>query len=165
MFNSLCVFNGGPPGGGTVEPPDPTRYDGTTALAALAAWWVAQSGLKALVSDGRLHHAEAPETTDEPYATCLLVAETERDGRTTDGLILDSLVQISVHAETDAQAVDIVQAVRQAVKTARLSVRGRAVQHVLAGGQTTGLGEGLGLDGRDCWVATLDVEIAHWIDD
>jgi len=161
-FNSPLGFNAPPPSG--PEPPEPVLYDGGSVLEALSAWWADQTDLRALVSDGLVWHAEAPETTAEPYATYLLAAETERDGRTTDGAILDSLVQISIHAETDAQAVAIRKAVRKAVLNARLSVDGEPVQHVLPGGQTTGLGEGLGLGGRDCWVATFDLEIAHSID-
>ena len=178
MFGSLWSFNSPRPFNAPPEappdPPEPVVYDGATALEALQAWWTDQAELKDLFvrpdqdqdpNAGRLWHLEAPETTAEPYATVLLAAETERDGRTTGYAILDALVQITIHAETDEQAVAIRRAVRRAVRSAPLAVDGNPVLYVLPGGQTTGLGEGLGLGGRDCWVATLDVEIAHLIDD
>lgn len=125
----------------------------------MQSWWASRADLRALVADGRLHHVEAPEDTPLPYLTFFLVAEPEREGRTTAYYHLDSAIQISAHAATDDAAAALRDAVRDGLQSAPLSVGGDRVWYCLPGSQQLGIGDGRGPNGSDCWMATVDVAI------
>lgn len=158
--------------GAWAPPPAPAAFDGPDLPTAFRAWWKAQAALQSLLEpfpfeDGPavvLWHLEAPEGQAAPYAVYFLASEAEDGQRTTAFAVQTAVIQVNVHAETDAQARAIRRAIRRAVLNAPLSIDGRTVRYVLPGGQATRVGEGFLPGGRDSWVATLEVEIQHEID-
>lgn len=142
-----------------LEPFDPTVYGGPTTAAALQSWWAARADLQALTSDGRLWRDEDAEGSELPYVTFAVDSESEREGRTTGYAHLDSLVRIAVHAGTDAEAESIRRSIRSAAKAARFSIDGVPTWYGLPGDQSLALGEGFGPDGRDLWIAAVDLLI------
>jgi hypothetical protein len=132
--------------------------DGIDVLSALQAWWQSRADLRALTADGQLHHFEAPENTELPYATFFLVSD-PAETQTTGFALYRAAVQVNLHAITDAAAVSLGKAFRQAVRLAPLSVDGSAVLHVLPDGNGLEEGEGLGPNGQDCWIATEMLDI------
>jgi hypothetical protein len=126
---------------------------------AIAAWWAARADLRAMTSDGRLWHAEAPEGVGLPYATYDVTAQPERPGRTTGYYLLDAEATFAAHAATDAQASAIRRAIRDAIDEAVLTVEGGPSWACRPGDQWVGIANGLGPEGSDCWRATVNVSI------
>ena len=72
-------------------------------VSALQGWWLNQTSLQSLTSDGKLHHLQAPESTLLPYATYFKVSEVVEQWTTAYGQ-RRSTVQFNLHAQTDVQA-------------------------------------------------------------
>lgn len=138
-------------------------YEGDDVQGALMAWWADQTAIKATLGSPLLWHVEAPEGVRLPYVTYFLIAEPDLPGRTTSFYHLDALVQINAHAETDAAAADIRDAIRAAIEGAPLVIGGNPAWHVLPGDEFTAIGEGRGADGADCWVSGVEVSIPHQV--
>jgi hypothetical protein len=136
----------------------PTFFDGFDLLAALQAWWQGQPGMQALTSDGRLWHVEAPEDIRLPYATFFLVSDVAEIWTTAYDWQRCS-VQLNFHAPRVADARSMAKAFRVAVKGAPLTIDGSPVAHVLPDGETLEIGEGLGNDGQDCWIAAQVLDV------
>lgn len=133
-------------------------FQGTHILSAVLAWWDGTPAMSPLVSDGQLHHLSAPEGVQLPYATFFLVADPV-ESNTTGFQLKRSAVQINLHAATDLEAATIGLAVRDALTMAPLMVGDQTTAHVLPDGDGLEVGEGLGPDGRDCWIATETFDI------
>lgn len=134
-------------------------YDGIDPISAVQAWWQATPAVSSLFGDPKLWHRERAEGESYPYATVFLVADAPEIW-TTAYPFRRSSVQLNVHAATDEQALRLALAIRQALATPpfgtlaqSLSINGQAVAHVLPDGDGIDVGEGLGPDGRDCWIA------------
>jgi hypothetical protein len=132
-------------------------FDAADIQTAIQSWWKTRTDLAALLSDGRLHHVEAPEETELPYLTFFLVSLAEKD-RTTAYYFADCTIQFSAHATTDLDAALLRNAIRAAVLNVPLAIDGNPVWYVLPGSEQLMEGEGRGPNGQDCWIATVDVE-------
>lgn len=115
--------------------------------------------MQALTSDGKLWHRTAAEDTQLPYATVFLVSEVDETWTTSYAFDRASM-QINVHAATDAAARAAAIAIRAAFHGVPLVIAGVNVAHVLPDTHGIEIGEGLGPNGRDCWVAIEVFDIA-----
>lgn len=134
-------------------------------ISAVQAWWLTQTGLQQLVTGGALWHLEAPEDAAvEPYATFFLVSMAPRDW-TTGYAIWQAVIQINIHHSLPASAAYLAQAFADALNSIRVTelpqifVQGTQAMSVFPESFGIELGEGLGTQGRDCWVAHFTVSL------
>lgn len=134
-------------------------------LQAVQVWWSGQTSLKSLVAGGKLWHLEAPEGANvEPYVTFFRVAEVPVTW-TTGYAYRETTIQVNVHGATAISAETIAWNIAKTMSTlggtggAQLTIRGQSAIHVLPSSFNTILGEGLGLNGRDCWICSFEVNI------
>lgn len=132
---------------------------------AISAWWANQSSLQAQVTNGKLWHKTAPEDACvEPYLTFFLVSTTSIS-QTTSYSYYESVVQFNIHhylpglAQTISQNLAAAMDSRRAGGGAILFIQGNQAIHVLPDDFGLDEGEGLGLNGRDCWIAHFTVTI------
>ena len=130
----------------------------TGAIEAIQAWWVEQESLIAQFSDQILWLDQAPDGTALPYAVLLQVAE-PITGQTTAYQLADGTYQISCMASTASQAIGLARQVRNAFNRAPLPLQDDQALHCLGGEIRVTKGEGLGIDGVDCWVAYTELDI------
>jgi hypothetical protein len=122
--------------------------------------------LPELLSDGRLHHLQAPQGVKLPYVTYFKVADPVETFTTAYGY-RRALVQFNCHAATDARAQTIADTFCDTMRTlggnagAPLTVYGQRALDVLPHSFTIEIGEGLGDGGNDCWIASFEVEISY----
>lgn len=135
-------------------------YDGTDVLAAFVAWWNGTPAATALTTTGVIWHKEAPEGALLPYATFFLVSDTA-ETQTTGYAQKRAAIQVNLHHNTDAAARAMWIAFRQAVRKAPLTIGGSAVMHCLPDGDGIDIGEGLGPQGQDCWLAFQVLDIPY----
>jgi hypothetical protein len=135
------------------------------AIQALQVWWSGQPALTALVTGGKLWHLEAGENGDvEPYLTYFKVSELVTTF-TTGYAYYTTTLQINVHHWLPILAEAIAWQIAQALSSlgsaggAVLTIHGTSSIHVLPDSFNTQLGEGLGTQGRDCWLCSFEIEV------
>jgi hypothetical protein len=132
--------------------------------AAIKAWWATRTDLQALVTLGRLNHATAPENASiEPYLTFFLVSTTNV-AATTSFIYWESIVQFNIHHYLPGLAHTLAFTIASALNTlksggAQLFIENTQAIHVLPDDFGLEEGEGLGLNGRDCWICHFTVTI------
>jgi hypothetical protein len=132
-------------------------------LTALSNWWASRPDLQALFSNGKLWHSTAPENASvEPYLTYFLVSETAVTP-TTAFIYWESVVQFNIHHYLPGLARTLAQQLMDALSSlkgdAQLVIQGTPAVHVLPDDVGLVEGEGLGLNGRDCWICHFTVTI------
>ncbi len=135
----------------------------TEIISAIQAWFAATAPVNSLMSTPTLWHKQAPETVLLPYATVFLVSEPVETW-TTGFPMLRSTVQVNLHANLPVTARSIGRAFRSNLKGAGLIIGGSSVMHVLPVGSAVDIGEGLGPNAQDCWVAMETFDIL-WTED
>lgn len=135
------------------------------SLQALQVWWAGQTALQALVTGGKLWHLEAPEDgAIEPYITYFKVSEPVTTW-TTGYRYFTTTIQINVHHWLPITAEAIAWQIAQALSSlnpdggAVLQIHGTNSIHALPDDFNTQIGEGLGTNGRDCWMCSFTVEV------
>ena len=131
--------------------------DDMDILTGISNWWATRSDLQALFSGGKLWHKVAPENASiMPYLTYFLVSETDITP-TTSFIYWESIVQFNVHHNLPGLARTLAQKLMNALSSlkgkAPIFVQGMPVRSVLPSDIGVDEGEGLGLKGRDCWIA------------
>ena len=120
--------------------------------------------LKELTSDGNIYHLQAPEGVLLPYITYFKVSDVV-DPFTTGYGYRNTLIQFNCHAATDLQAQSMADQLADAMRTlagnpgAGLIVYGQTVKHVLPQSYSITMGEGLGDNGNDCYLAFFEVVV------
>jgi len=139
----------------------------TTVISAVSDWWAATPAAQELTTDGRLWLDQAPEETPLPYATIVGVSEIA-EVWTTNYPIVRAVVQIALHGDTAVEAGALLGEVTALLGKssdlpagAALSVAGSAVMHVIQGDFSVHVGQGLGPDGQDCWVAIQLFDVVY----
>ena len=131
--------------------------DDVDVLAAISNWWSTRKDLQAMFSGGKLWHKTAPENASiKPYLTYFLVSETDITP-TTSFIYWESVVQFNVHHDLPGLARTLAQKLMNALSSlkgkAPIVVQGMPARLVLPSDVGVDEGEGLGLKGRDCWIA------------
>jgi hypothetical protein len=151
-------------GYGIYAPPPPQIGD--DPITAIQKWWQTNSmTLASFTSDGKLHHLQAPQGVVLPYATYFKVSDPVETFTTGYGF-RRALVQINYHAETDIEAQKSADLLADAMRTlagaggAILTIYNQQALHVLPHSFSITIGEGLGDNGRDCWLASFELDIA-----
>lgn len=135
---------------------------GVDILTAIHSWW-AGTALPSLFPDGQLHHKVAPEDTPLPYLTFFKVSDVAEQF-TTAFALRRATVQFNVHSQTDTQAQNLADQISDSMRTlggntgAVLTVYGNLSLMVLPTSFGIDIGEGLGLNGADCWVCHFEAE-------
>ena len=128
-----------------------------TLAGAIQTWWQAtQPGLSA---DGRVWFKVAPQESALPYATFFQVSDVVGTW-TTNYPFKQASVQFNFHAITAAAAEQLGESFRALFRGAPLIVGSGLVCHVLPNGSGIDIGEGLGPNGQDCWIAFELFDIA-----
>jgi hypothetical protein len=136
----------------TPTPTPTSTFAGEDILSAVQAWWQATPAMTALTSDHLLWAYEAPETTLLPYATVILVSEPVETW-TTSYAVYRSTIQVNLHANTTAAARTLAGQIRLGLANQPLVITGQSVMLILPDSSALQIGEGLGPNGQDCWVA------------
>ena len=123
----------------------------SSLLGAIQTWFGEQAPLGA--SDGKLWLKVAPQESPLPYLTYFMVSDVPETW-TTDYPLKRSKVQVNAHAVTAAEAQALGESFRSIFRGAPLIVGSGTVCHVLPNGSMIDVGEGLGPDGQDCWIAS-----------
>jgi hypothetical protein len=134
-------------------------------LASIQAWWITRPDLQALVSLGRISHKTAAENASVmPYMTFFLVSNVLGTPTTSYGY-WEAVVQFNVHHYLPGLALTLAKKIADAMSSvkpgggAQLWIEGTPAIHVLPESFSVDEGEGLGLNGRDCWVCMFTVSI------
>jgi hypothetical protein len=147
----------------------PTNFN---SLQAVQDWWDGQPAVQSLVSRGQLWHKSAPENASiEPYATYFLVSEVPITF-TTGYTYWESTFQINIHHNLPQTAVSIAKQISDALNSLKpggvasvtpnspqIQIFGTNAIYALPGSFGVDEGEGLGLNGRDCWICHFEVVI------
>jgi hypothetical protein len=128
----------------------------TTAQAIVSFWGT--SSLPGLTSDGKLWYGEAPNQPVTPYAVLIMVSEPET-ARTTAFAMFEGTYQINCMADGLADAEAMAETVWNTFNKAPLIRNGEPVLYCLSGMQHSTLGHELGIDGKDCWVSFVEIQI------
>ena len=139
------------------------------SVQAVQFWWDDATDLQSLVTGGKLWHKSAPENASvEPYATFFLVSEVPVTF-TTAYTYWESTFQINIHHYVPQLAVSLAKQISDGLNSlkpagvvpgsAQIQIFGENAIHVLPGSFGVDEGEGLGLNGRDCWICHFEVVI------
>jgi hypothetical protein len=129
----------------------------STTAQAITAFWTSSS-LTNLTSDGKLWYGEAPNQPITPYAVLILVSEPETD-RTTGSVLFEGTYQINCCHEQLAAAEAMAETVWTAFNNATLTRNGQPVMFCLSGQQHSVLGSEQGINGADCWISYVEIQI------
>jgi hypothetical protein len=142
-----------------------TQTANADVITAVQAWWSTRADLQALVTGGKLWHGTVAEDASvEPYANYFLVSTTAVTP-TTGYIYYESVVQFNVYHYLPGLAQILAFQLSKAMNTlspgggAQLFIEGQDAVHVLPEDFGLEEGEGLGLNGRDCWMAHFTVSI------
>jgi hypothetical protein len=131
----------------------------STAQAIKAFW--DSSSLPGLTSDGKLWYGEAPNQPITPYAVLIMVSEPET-GRTTaqtESVLFEGTYQLNCMHDTLQAAEAMAKTVWSTFNGAPLTRDGKPVMHCLSGERRSMLGHELGIDGKDCWISYVEIEV------
>lgn len=135
-------------------------YNGTDVLSALQSWWQYTPAAVALTPGNPLWFKESPEGALLPYATFFLVSDVV-EIQTTSYAMKRASIQVNFHHSTDSGARALAEAFRVVVRQAPLSINASPVMHVLPDGDGLDIGEGLGPDGDDCYIAFQTIDCPY----
>lgn len=133
----------------------------TTAQAIVSFW--GSSSLPGLTNDGKLWYGEAPNQPITPYAVLILVSEPEtaRTTAATESVLFEGTYQINCMHNTLQAAEAMAETVWNAFNGAQLTRNGKPVMHCLSGEQHSMLGHELGIDGKDCWISYVEIQVLY----
>jgi hypothetical protein len=169
-FLSPQITGAGRTGGPLYKPGIlPTAFN---SLQAVQDFWESTTAIQSLVTGGKLWHKSAPENASiEPYATFFLVSEVPITF-TTAYAYWESTFQINIHHNIPQTAIAIAKQISDALNSLKpggvgsvtpgspqIQVFGQNALSVLPGSFGVDEGEGLGLNGRDCWICHFEVVI------
>lgn len=130
----------------------------TTAHAILNYWTA--SNLPSITSDGYLWYGEAPSQPITPYAVLILVTEPEVN-RTTGSVFFEATYQINCMHDLLSGAEEMARTVWDAFEGAPLVLNNNPVLFCLSGQLGSRIGKGMGIDGKDCWISFIEIEILY----
>jgi hypothetical protein len=129
----------------------------STTAQAIVSFWNSGS-LPGLTSDGKLWYGEAPNQPITPYAVLIMVSEPEM-ARTTAFAMFEGTYQINCMHDSLVGAEAMAKTVGNTFNNAQLIRDGQPVLYCLSGMQHSTLGHELGINGKDCWVSFIEIQV------